>query len=232
MEEPFQSENGEKERVPQPVVAGGLALLAACLLGGCIDPVAKARRTLQDQGVPATADSVVKAIETNDAELLDLLTIVDAPFDGTNEKDLSPLMIAVKREDRALLDRVLPRLDSEAIERATPDGLTALSFAVESQQHQVVDKLLEAGATPDVAVSDEAPAIAFAVKQADAKLVSSLLTKAAHSISKEKLREPLCAAVRSKSHEISDLLLEEGVDPNVLSAVDQKSPTLSCHRIQ
>jgi ankyrin repeat protein len=217
--------DGTKRRSPRTWAAFCFAGLWCLSLVGCLDPEAQALlRRLQDMGVPPTGASVVKAITEKDQALLELLFAVQAPIDAVNDKGLSPLMIAVIQEDLSLVDTILQRATPELIEQTDPGGLTPLSYALVNKQRGIVEKLLDAGSNPNVEARQGESALSFAVRIQDSVLVAALLNKSKHPLAMDSLRQPLYLAVKLGNYEISDMLLEGGVDPNHFSTTDNKSP--------
>ena len=105
-----------------------LLLCASLILAGCIfSEEQRALRKLQTDGIPTTTASVFAAIESQNAELLDLLMKAAVSVDGQNEEGQTPLVAAICRDNPVAVTRLLALTPKEQLPVADKKGVSTLS---------------------------------------------------------------------------------------------------------
>lgn len=134
---------------------------------------------------------------------------------GTREGNITPLMLAVLKEDKKLLEQLLMHGAKPDAVASIDDvqGVTALHLAASKGNFHIVKLLLKHGATPDKADSDGFNAFDIATKQGHDKLAEFLKTKA--RIHKQKSRRQENDEEEEDS-ESSDLVLYGGIGAGAL----------------
>ena len=137
---------------------------------------------------------------------------------GTREGNITPLMLAVLKEDKKLLEQLLMHGAKPDVVASIDDvqGVTALHLAASKGNFNIVKLLLKHGATPDMEDSDGFNAFDIAIKQGHDKLAEFLKTKAKIHKQKSELGED---EEDGEGSESSDMMLYGGIGAGVLVVI-------------
>lgn len=125
----------------------------------------------------------------------------------------TPLVDAVKRHDRAAVERLLTA--GADVDAAQPDGATALHWAVHLGDAPIVDRLLRAGAAGDAANEYGVTPLSIACANGSGALVERLLAAGADPDRARPTGEtPLMRAASNASVRAVDALVAHGANVN------------------
>ena len=150
---------------------------------------------------------LLEAIETDSAEIVELLLYAKADTTSGDDLDKSPLMYAIEKKNWAIVDLLITY--GAPVNQKGLTGNTALMAAVKSGSSEVVKKLLELGA--DINAQMRFPkgysALNFAVMQGDKEIVALLIKKGANIPARSAYSDtPLMQVVSQDRKEIAELL--------------------------
>lgn len=159
---------------------------------------------------------LLQSLIANKTEIVEEVIKLGADVNvGSREGNITPLMLAVLKEDKKMVELLLKHGAKPDAVASTDDtqGITALHLAASKGNFHIVKLLLKHGATPDKADSDGFNAFDIATKQGHDKLAEFLKTKA--KIHKQKL-ERKDADDEGEDSESSDLVLYGGIGAGAL----------------
>lgn len=111
-----------------------------------------------------------------------------------------------------------------SVNSTSPDGSSALLWAVYNSSEEMTSLLLAAGADPNIANNLDISPLLQAARNGETEILSLLLKAGAQVLSHDLTSEPvLLAGARSGSLETVKLLLENGAPVNLTEAFDQQS---------
>ena len=132
----------------------------------------------------------------------------------------APLVDAVKRGDTATVRSLVT--SGADVNASTPDGSTALHWAVHLDHDAVVEILLASGASPDTASRYGVTPLALAAENGNAAIIEELLTAgAAVDTAPAEADPPIMIAARTGAPEALKMLLAHGASPHVRNARGQ-----------
>lgn len=124
---------------------------------------------------------LLQSLIANKTEIVEEVIKLGADVNvGAREGNITPLMLAVLKEDKKMVELLLKHGAKPDAVASTDDtqGITALHLAALKGNFHIVKLLLEHGATPDKEDSDGFNAFDIATKQGHDKLAEFLKTKA------------------------------------------------------
>ena len=134
-----------------------------------------------------------------------------------------PLVEAARTGDRALVAQVLQR-DPASVAQVGPDGSTALHWAVDRDDVEMVDRLIAAGADVNALNRYGFPPIAFAAVNGSATALSRLITAGADPKAPFPGGETLLmTAARTGNPDGIEVLLDAGADVNATDDAGQSA---------
>jgi ankyrin repeat protein len=175
----------------------------------------------QGQPVPENDMALAAARQGNLALWREMLKLGASP-QAVDAGGNGALVLAVLSEREEMLREVLThRVD---LDRLGNIGMTALGVAATRGHAGTVQRLLKAGARPDVADATGTTPLAIAARQGRADIVGLLLQARADPDRADEMRvTPLHLAAERGHATIVRALLEAGADPNLLDR-EQRSP--------
>lgn len=159
--------------------------------------------------------SLLAAVQDGDPETVRSLVEAGVEIDGRDERGLTPLMWAVKLEDRDEMVQVLSELGAD-VDLASDNGNTALAMAAGAGNLSGVESLLEAGADADHQNERGTTALIYAAYRGHSDVVEQLLAHGADpAIQNSQGNSALLLAAAAGRLEAVRALLAAGADPDV-----------------
>ncbi len=201
-------------------------LTVALLIGGIVaglttadyylrrEPVGKAKRDLQWEGVQPNTPNALAAAATNKVTTLQNLRLVGVPLEAADLNGETPLMLAVRRESREAVDYLLSLKEMASTVNAESGrtGLTAMGHALSRRDYALAERLRELGGSVDVSLETGLPALVEAIAMDDGELLTYLLEKAGAGLEMkdEKGMTALAHALEMERGDLVTLLLDKG----------------------
>jgi ankyrin repeat protein len=164
-----------------------LAVFTLSLLAGAIltdyyvrhEVTRKAKRFLAERGVDLSPSSSIEAARQGELMLLEQLEIAGISLGSGDERGLTPLLAAVKAGNHPSIEFLMAREGvTESINRVSePERETPLAVALREKNFELVEKLVEKGASLEVDVEPGVPFLMAAVRSGDVALIDYLLGK-------------------------------------------------------
>ncbi|XP_067653124.1 ankyrin-3-like [Haliotis asinina] len=151
-------------------------------------------------------------------EVFDVLVVNGANLSVVDKNGDNILYFACSGKDEQIVQHVL-ELHIVDINCRTTTGMTPLMIAAEHNAHDVFKLLLDSGGDPSVVNSDGNNALYFACSTADGEIVKNLLKLDLVDINCRGSdgMTPLLLAARYNTHDVFELLLENGADPSLVN---------------
>lgn len=195
------------------VMSGLLVVIMIGVLVGCASNEDKAREKLIEMGLSFTTDDFIQSISSNNSKATQLF--LDAgmlPDVLDSDGNMTPLMAATQRENMELLDVLLK--NTEDINLTNDNGMTALEFAVNMNQTEVVQRLLDAGADSNLDSEYQLPLIKAASNE-NLEIIKMLLDNGADPNKVKDNQTALSVALKKRNSKLVTMLLAAKADPNI-----------------
>ena len=148
------------------------------------------------------------------------------PFQMSKMNKVSPLHVAWKHENEAVVEYILSETDSPMIDHPRDNGLTALMYACMKGNAKIVKLLMKHGADPTVKTPNNSTALYFAAKSGSAECIYSVLKNENVNINErwdKSESTPLLAACLSGSVDAVKVLLYQGADHTIRNKNDENA---------
>lgn len=195
-------------------------VIAFVLLAGSLARHRDARSTLP-------AGSMARAIETRDLALLELAFAEKTGIDTPGADGRTPLLIATRQQDGALVQRLLEAGANPDL--ADADGVTPLFAAIEKQDGAVAQRILAGRANVNLADRSGTTPLLKATSQHDAATVQRLL-EAGADVDAANLAGTTPAMVAA-TYDNGELLRALVSRSSKIEAADQEGRTAAHHAI-
>jgi ankyrin repeat protein len=140
-------------------------------------------------------------------------TVLSGVEGGAGSADAAALLDAARRDDTATVNLLIARRVD--VNTRTDDGTTALAWAVMHSNAAMTERLLNAGANPNLANTYGITPLHVAVENASLQIVALLLGKSANpNVARASGETPLMTAARANQVDIARLLLVHRADVN------------------
>ncbi|XP_067653126.1 ankyrin-3-like [Haliotis asinina] len=162
-------------------------------------------------------------------EVFDVLVVNGANLSVVDKNGDNILHFACSGKDEKIVQHVL-ELHIVDINCRTTTGMTPLMIAADHNAHDVFKLLLDSGGDPSVVNSDGNNAFYFACSTADGEIVKNLLKLDSVDINCRGSggMTPLLLAARYNTHDVFELLLENGADPSLVNGDGNNVLHLAC----
>jgi ankyrin repeat protein len=213
---PIQAVN----RRTKSILKKSALIVALVLLAGSLARQREARSSLP-------ADSLARAIATQNTELLELSFAEKIDVNGADAEGRTPLLIATQQQDGAMVQRLLDA-------GANPDladriGMTPLLLAITQQDGAIAQRLLDRRANVNVADQSGTTPLLRATAQHDGATVQRLLEAGANvDVADRAGTTPLMVAARYDNGELLRALVSRSAN---LEAADAEGRTAAHHAI-
>ena len=218
-------------------------MVVVITLTSCKDEHARALEGLQKRGVAPTAESVHEQAALGRADVVALLIQAGTDVNQPDKSGLTPAIKAARNKSWPVLSALLPGLSISALNQPDAQGITVLQSALEDQNADLVNQLLDAGASSAALPEKGAPAVEqaitagkiplarrlieglgdsrvarqrallAAVKSGDVSLTAHCLAGGADAANPGKNQSPLLLESAHKNPEMARLLIESGASP-------------------
>ena len=195
-------------------------ILGLVLLAGSLARHRDARSSLPP-------DSLARAIETRNPQLLELAFTEKLDVNAPSADGRTPLLIATQQQDGAMVQRLLDAGANPDI--ADPSGTTPLSIAIAQQDGAIAQRLLDRRANVNVADESGTTPLLKATMQHDAATVQRLLDAGANVDIAD--RTGTTAAMVAATYDNGELLRALVSRSSNLDAADAEGRTAAHHAI-
>ena len=180
-----------------------------------------------DAGSNASVSSLIKAIQRGDSRMIDVL--LSQGVDANAALPYPPLLQAVQHGNAAVIQSLLSGgADPNACAR---DGIQPLVVAVNKGKHAIVEALLQAKADPNSCCSG-IPVLSRALENCDERCFEMLIVNGADvgvldaELASCQAAKALRLAVACRMEDITNKLLQQGVDPNAVGDLGGTLPLI------
>ena len=201
----------------RPVARIGLAALLVLSVPACRNPQRAAMRELEKRGVPASAASLLKAVQSDDTELARLLLQAKVYAGQRDAAGDTPLHLAIAKGNVSIAWQLVEHGADLAAEN--PAKVSPLSLAVYRGETAIADRLLNAGATPDGLTPDGDRVLPWAIRNGRLTFVRRLMEGGADPHQKDAAGNPLLhVAIEAGRKDLMGDLLKLGADAAAVNA--------------
>lgn len=195
----------------------GLAQACAVLvtvgaLVSCDSPKQQALRTLSRAGIEPTGQSLVAAVETRNAPLMESLITAGVDLERKDPSGRTPLRLCVDAGDQAIATRLVESgadVNSKAL-----DGSSVLGASVRGMPAAFVKRLLEKGASADGLMPGGEEILPWAIREGSTELVQLLMAAAPDPHMTDKDGNPLLhVAMQANRRDLMEVIIRLGADP-------------------
>lgn len=213
----------------RPVARIGLAALLVLSVPACRNPQREAMRALEKRGVPATASALLKAVQSDDAELTRLLLQAKVYAGQRDAGGNTPLHLAIEKGNLSIAWELIDH--GADLAAANPAEVTPLSLAVYRGETAVADRLLNAGAPPDGLTPDGDRVLPWAIRNGRLTFVRRLMEGGADPHQKDAAGNPLLhVAIEAGRKDLMAELLKLGADAAAVNAEKESSLVAALRR--
>jgi ankyrin repeat protein len=200
----------------RPAARHVLAAILLLAVPACRNPQRDALRQLEEDGVEASASSLLAAVQAGDARLVDLLLQARVYSGQRDASGNSPLHIALDRGHVGIADSLIAH--GADLRVANPGGVTPVSLAVYKGETAIADRLLNAGAPPEGLTPDGDKVLPWAIRHGRLVFVRRLMEGGADPHQKDAAGSPLLhVAIETGRRDLVAELLTLGADAGALS---------------
>ncbi|QJE96739.1 ankyrin repeat domain-containing protein [Luteolibacter luteus] len=213
----------------RPVARIGLAALLVLSVPACRNPQREAMRALEKRGVPASAASLLKAVQTEDSELTRLLLQAKVYAGQRDAAGNTPLHLAIARGNVGIAWQLIE--NGADLAAGTPSQVTPLSLAVYQGETAIADRLLNAGASPEGLTPDGDQVLPWAIRNGRLTFVRRLMEGGADPHQKDAAGNPLLhVAIEAGRKDLMAELLKLGADAAAVNARRESSLVAALRR--
>ena len=200
----------------------GLTALLVLCVPSCRNPQREAMKALEQRGVPASAASLLKAVQAGDSELSKLLLDAKVYAGQRDAGGNTPLHIAIEKGNVSIAWALIE--NGADLGAANPADVTPLSLAVYRGETALTDRLLNAGAPPDGLTPDGDRVLPWAIRNGRLTFVRRLMEGGADPHQKDAAGNPLLhVAIESGRKDLTGELLKLGADAAAVNARNESS---------
>ena len=202
-----------------------LALFTLSLLAGAIvtdyylrhEVTRQAKRFLAQNEIELTPASAIAAARKGEVVLLEKLEQAGLELGLSDDGGRTPLLAAVQGRNLQAINFLINRAPvKESINQFTAtERITPLAAALLDRDFELADRLIAAGASPDVDKEAGLPFLSYAVRKGDEEMIDYLLANGASV--EYRSAEPvgaLSVAASNRDFKVMERLLKGGATPN------------------